>query len=144
MFSGNPSFRNGGYFGASGLFAGVAVTFDTFRNTERASIHRDISIVVTNGSKDITDLDMQAPGCDSAYRWHEGRDDFNINNHAEARFSYNVQTKLFKVSIDAKGDGNFRSCAEATLPFNDDWQKYIFYNFILEDYLLEYQLLLVN
>lgn len=108
------------------MFKGVAVTFDTFKNTERANFHKDISIVVNDGGRDITELNREVPGCDSYYRWCESRDDFNIHNHAEARFSYNSETKKFKVIIDAKGDGKFVDCAEAEVGLDKKWTDNIY------------------
>lgn len=74
----------------------------------------------------MTDLNVEVPGCDSYYRWCESRDDFNIHNHAEARFSYNADTKKFKVTIDAKGDGKVKDCAEADIPLDKSWADNIY------------------
>jgi len=109
-------FREGLILGHTDRFTGFAVLFDTFRNVEHGHVHKDISLLVSNG-KDAVSLDKDRPGCESAYRFHEGREDFNIEKHSKARIWFKKNT--VSLEIDAKGTGDFRKCFKEAFEGND-------------------------
>ena len=71
-------FNSGMVFGSTDVFTGFGILLDTFRNTESGHVHKDISLVISNGQNAV-DMDSDRPGCDSDYRFFEGRDDFSVS-----------------------------------------------------------------
>ena len=73
------------------IFQGIGIIFDTFRNTEFISSHRDVLVLVNDGEKtyemmtaDITDL-----GCNSNFRYHSDRADFSVTDSTRAKIFIN-------------------------------------------------------
>jgi Legume-like lectin family len=67
----------GPVFGMAEKFTGLGIVVDTKRN-EGDGRHRDISVVVNNGSKGSEALLTGLVGCNASIRYWEGRDDFNV------------------------------------------------------------------
>ena len=49
-FSDMGSYRSGNLFGIDSKFNGFAVILDTFKNTETAHVHKDISVLMGKGT----------------------------------------------------------------------------------------------
>lgn len=81
LFSQSPVYSTGRFFGTRGAFTGFAVVFDTYKNTEREQVHKDISLLFNDGKRDITDDIVEVPGCDSPFRYSELRSDFSVKKN---------------------------------------------------------------
>ena len=95
-------------------FNGFAVIFDTFRNTEAGTNHKDVSVLVGKG-EGVSVLDqrnVERAGCDANVRYYEKASGFNV----AASVSYakiTLKDRVLRVSVDERGDGNFKDCFSA-------------------------------
>ena len=94
---------------------GFAVAFDTYKNAEMGSTHKDIYLLTNDGS---SELDIHSPlaGCTANYRWFEKREDFSVRDYAIARVSYNSGTNKLRVEIDGANTHRFVECFDTELP----------------------------
>jgi lectin, mannose-binding 2 len=118
----DSSYQNGMMHGVNEKFTGVGVVIDTFKNTETAAHHKDISIFVNDGTKTKEELTPLAEGCDAALRYHEKRADFSVTNSSRIKLQYGAGT--LRVKVDAKSNGEWVDCTtvnvlEKGLP--EDW-----------------------
>jgi len=75
---------NQGYYvegelhGSTERFTGVGVIIDTFKNAETLSYHRDVAVIVNDGSRNTETMLDAVEGCNAGtLRFHEERGDFN-------------------------------------------------------------------
>ena len=101
--------------------AGFGVIFDTFKNTESLSQHRDVSVIVNDGESSTELMMDKLEGCDASIRYHEDRADFSVESMSRAKVI--VTGNRLMVQIDGKNDGQFKDCAAVDLPFAMDWAK---------------------
>ena len=104
----SPSYVNGMMHGVDEKFVGVGVVIDTFKNTESAAHHKDISVFVNDGSRNKEVLTTSASGCDAALRYHEKRADFSVTNSSRVKLQYSDGT--LRVKVDAKANGEWVDC----------------------------------
>ena len=71
--------------GSAEKFVGVGVIFDTFKNTENIAAHRDVTILVNDGSKTYEMMTKDVLGCAAKVRYHAGRDDFSVTDSSRAK-----------------------------------------------------------
>lgn len=69
-------------------FSGYSIIFDTYRNDDDLSKHRDIAIYYNDGTIDLKEQTVnEITGCYSTYRYYEKREDFSVyhqnNNRQE-------------------------------------------------------------
>eukprot|EP01006_Ploeotia_vitrea_P029875 TRINITY_DN62325_c0_g1_i1.p1 TRINITY_DN62325_c0_g1~~TRINITY_DN62325_c0_g1_i1.p1 ORF type:complete len:422 (+),score=31.84 TRINITY_DN62325_c0_g1_i1:119-1384(+) len=102
------SFTPGGFHGSVEDFVGIAIVFDTFKNEESGSKHKDVSIYVNDGKKDFAHITANVEGCDAMLRYHEGRGDFSVTN--SSRMLLEFRDNSLKVYIDARNTGDFTDC----------------------------------
>jgi mannose-binding lectin 2 len=91
----------------------------SFVNTEPGHVHKDIQVVVSDGSAP-TALAASPVGCAADFRYWEGRDDFSVTRSSalRVRFSRGVVSAW----IDAHADGNWKECfTGVTVPGMDAW-----------------------
>jgi lectin, mannose-binding 2 len=82
----HSSFYNAGELhGSQERFLGVGIIFDTFRNSENSAVHRDITILVNDGTQSYETMATASVGCDSNFRFHADRADFSVTNSARAK-----------------------------------------------------------
>jgi len=107
--------KSGDFFAGPRGFTGFAIVFDTYKNAEMATTHKDIYLLSNDGN---AELDIHAPlaGCIANYRWFEKRDDFSVKDYAIARVSYNSGRNSVKVEIDGANTDKFVDCLEFELP----------------------------
>uniref|UniRef100_A0A7S2D3Y1 L-type lectin-like domain-containing protein n=1 Tax=Octactis speculum TaxID=3111310 RepID=A0A7S2D3Y1_9STRA len=111
----------GDLHGSVERFKGFGIIFDTFKNTETLSYHRDISIVVNDGEKTTEMMMDKVEGCDASIRYHEARADFSVVDSA-SRIKVQIENGVDLVlTVDGQNDGDFEECARVTLPFAQDW-----------------------
>jgi hypothetical protein len=73
-------YNAGDIHGSVEKFVGVGFVFDTFRNTERAGAHKDVTILINDGTKNLDDMTKVPMGCDAKFRYHANRADFSVAN----------------------------------------------------------------
>lgn len=127
-FTDMPNIRPGEVFGVIDDFKGFSVIFDTFRNQEFLSVHKDISVLTGDGNPGAGDRrNTERAGCDADFRYYEGADNFDVaKSLSYAKIS--LKGRTLKVSIDPKADGNFKACFETSnvLPADFDISKGFF------------------
>lgn len=106
------------FHGGPSRFTGVAIVVDTFRNAETAHAHRDVAVLVSDGTRlaqDIVNVATTAelPGCDADVRYHETRADFSVFNVSRLRLS--IKDSSMQVDIDSRGSGAWTPCATVSL-----------------------------
>jgi hypothetical protein len=72
-------------------WAGFGIIFDTFRNSELNHVHKDVALYINNGNEALDPASMKdVTGCDSDFRYWEGRDDFGVANKSVAKITLKV------------------------------------------------------
>eukprot|EP01012_Entosiphon_sulcatum_P039378 TRINITY_DN5181_c0_g2_i2.p1 TRINITY_DN5181_c0_g2~~TRINITY_DN5181_c0_g2_i2.p1 ORF type:complete len:211 (+),score=28.43 TRINITY_DN5181_c0_g2_i2:27-635(+) len=68
---GGNGYVAGQFHGLTETFHGVGIVLDTFRNSENALVHKDVSIYVNDGTKHLDDelLHAERVGCDANIRY---------------------------------------------------------------------------
>lgn len=95
---------------------------DTFKNTETLAFHKDVSIVYNDGKQSVEAMMESKQGCDANIRYHEDRGDFSVQSASRLKVVL-TNGKTVTVSVDAKNDGQFVTCATMELPFEEDWAE---------------------
>mmetsp|Transcript_14555 Transcript_14555/g.45058 ORF Transcript_14555/g.45058 Transcript_14555/m.45058 type:complete len:430 (+) Transcript_14555:67-1356(+) len=112
--------RAGDFHGSAETFRGVGVVFDTFKNAETLSLHKDVAVVVNDGTRDAEALLADASGCAGDVRYHEARADFSVASASRARVVVGRRADgdalEAVVSLDARNVGAFVECARVALP----------------------------
>ena len=120
-FTDMPNIRSGDVFGVIDDFKGFSVIFDTFKNSEFLAVHKDISVLTGNGLAGAGDRrNTERAGCDADFRYYEGADNFDVAKSLSF-VKISLKGRKLKVSIDAKADGNFKSCFETGNVLPDDF-----------------------
>lgn len=116
--SDNVNYRAGAFHGADPTFAGVVVVADTFRNDEHAAAHRDLSLIISDGTRGAAELTGDAAGCAARVRYHENRGDFSVDRSSGVRLTVVAAGKGLNATleVDALNDGAWAPCASAALP----------------------------
>jgi len=84
-------YREGPIHGFTDTFKGIGIVFDTFRNMESGHVHKDVAVIVNDGSGPVKlDEGKEPEGCDGDFRYHEGRDDFSVTARSRATITLNV------------------------------------------------------
>jgi lectin, mannose-binding 2 len=78
-------YNPGELHGSQEKFVGVGIIFDTFRNTETLSAHRDVTILLNDGEKTFEMMTDQVIGCNANFRYHSERADFSVTDSARAK-----------------------------------------------------------
>ena len=71
-----------------GLFEkcyGVGIVFDTFKNTEILAAHRDITVLINDGTKTYEVMTQEVLGCMANFRYHADRADFSVLDSSRAK-----------------------------------------------------------
>lgn len=114
-------FIEGDLHGSAEKFKGVGIIVDTFKNTERLAQHKDVTILVNDGSKNTEQMTENVVGCDGSLRYHSERADFSVTDSSKIKVIVDG-TKL-RVSVDERNSGEWRECAAIDLPFENDWTQ---------------------
>jgi mannose-binding lectin 2 len=90
-------------------FVGIGIIFDTFRNTERLSAHRDVTVLINDGTKTYEMMTENVIGCDTNVRYHADRADFSVTDASRAKVVLN-DTSL-DIFIDPRNVNEWTFCA---------------------------------
>jgi mannose-binding lectin 2 len=114
--------EHGTLHGAPEKFTGVGIVLDTFKNSESAHLHKDVTVMVNNGTRSVEHMQANAWGCDSAFRYHEKRADFSVANSSRMKVSYSKGR--LEVAIDPRATGEWTPCTTVeNLGLPDDWMQ---------------------
>jgi mannose-binding lectin 2 len=116
----NTAWKEGEFHGAQEQFKGVAIIMDTFKNLEYAFAHRDVTILVNDGTKTYEQMTDDVVGCDIDVRYHNGRADFSVTDASRLSFFID-ESSLMTVQVDARNTGNWVDCVQVQLPFERGW-----------------------
>jgi len=100
----------GSLHGFQEKFYGIAIIFDTFKNTEHLSAHRDVTVMINDGEKTFEMMTEDIQGCNTNIRYHSERADFSVLDSTRAKVV--VNGSRLSVQIDSKGNGNWVSCVD--------------------------------
>jgi len=116
-------FQEGPVHGFIEQFVGVGIVIDTFRNIENISKHRDILILVNDGTKTYEQMIDEPIGCSANVRYHEDRADFSVDS--SSRLKVVIENLSLNVFIDTLNSGDWVACAEVhNLP--PEWSTHSF------------------
>ncbi|DAZ94228.1 TPA: hypothetical protein N0F65_001078 [Lagenidium giganteum] len=122
-FTNHRSFVQGPNHGFTDKFTGVGIVLDTFNNPEHKGGHKDLSIQINDGTKNINMMnDETRIGCDAAVRYHENNAGFDPV-HSMSRLKVKIDGKRLVLEVDASANGRWVACQEVTLPFAADWLR---------------------
>ena len=82
-----PYYNEGNLHGFTDKFVGVGIIFDTFKNTESLSAHRDVTVIVNDGEKNYEMMTENVMGCNTNVRYHADRGDFSVKDASRAKIS---------------------------------------------------------
>eukprot|EP00601_Ochromonadales_sp_CCMP2298_P032910 CAMPEP_0173357114 /NCGR_PEP_ID=MMETSP1144-20121109/18690_1 /TAXON_ID=483371 /ORGANISM="non described non described, Strain CCMP2298" /LENGTH=395 /DNA_ID=CAMNT_0014305997 /DNA_START=66 /DNA_END=1254 /DNA_ORIENTATION=- len=106
--------------GSTEHFVGLGVVFDTFKNTERLQSHRDVTVLINDGTKTYELMTEDVLGCSAKVRYHAERADFSVTQSSRAKVV--VKGKSLQVLIDADNSGTWTPCVEVPdLGLPVDW-----------------------
>ena len=110
QFTTDPQHRGGKVQGHNEFFTGFGVVLDTFVNAETAATHKDVSLLMSDGTQSVLkNPQHHIMGCDADFRYHEGRDDFSPSEHFAALKVVFAHGGI-SVYLDSKGQGEFKTC----------------------------------
>jgi len=92
--------------GITSDFVGLGIVIDTFKNVEHGSKHRDITVMLNDGTIPYKIGDNDDPiGCNVAgLRFHEERDDFSVFNTSRLRILLNRDRLILEVDAGSKNE----------------------------------------
>ncbi len=108
-YTAHDKHKDGPLHGFTDTFKGFGIVLDTYVNTEPGHTHKDVQVVVSDGSAPKA-LDSSPIGCDADFRYWEGRDDFSVTRHSALRVRYSHAAVT--AWIDPRADGNWKLCFE--------------------------------
>ncbi len=93
-FTDSSYYTEGDLHGFDETFTGVGIVVDTFKNTERLAQHRDITVLVNDGSRTfelMTDSE-NLQGCNINVRYHNERADFSVQDASRIKVVFKGDT----------------------------------------------------
>jgi mannose-binding lectin 2 len=78
-------YNEGDLHGFQEKFVGLGIIFDTFKNTENLANHRDVTILVNDGTKTYEMMTADVQGCNTNVRYHAQRADFSVLDASRAK-----------------------------------------------------------
>ncbi|KAI9922000.1 hypothetical protein PsorP6_001453 [Peronosclerospora sorghi] len=122
-FTHEPSWKYGQNHGFTDKYYGFGIILDTFVNVEHRGGHKDVTIQVNDGTKELDDLDeADKIGCDAAFRYHVDSGTFDPV-YSSSRIRVIVNGNSLEVDVDPKNSGSWNECYRGTLPFPTDWLR---------------------
>ena len=108
--------------GGPSKFRGFGILLDTFKNPEPGKTHKDVSVVINDGTVDQPDwLGLPLRGCNSNFRFWEKRDDFDASTAiSQLRVTFRSSDAAaikrtigtLRVEVDPAGDGKWETCVD--------------------------------
>jgi mannose-binding lectin 2 len=78
-------YNEGDLHGFQEKFSGIGIIFDTFKNTENLASHRDVTVLVNDGTKTYEMMTADVQGCNTNVRYHAQRADFSVLDASRAK-----------------------------------------------------------
>ena len=85
-------YNEGNLHGFQDKFVGIGIVFDTFKNTESLANHRDVTVLVNDGSKTYEMMVEDVQGCSANVRYHAQRADFSVLDASRAKLIVDDKT----------------------------------------------------
>lgn len=115
-------YKEGSLHAVDERFVGLGIIFDTFKNTETLSVHRDVTVVVNDGEKTWEMMTEDVQGCEALLRYHNDRDDFSVTDASRAKLV--VDNRDVSVFIDASNSGEWTECVSLrNIDLPDSWAR---------------------
>lgn len=115
-------YKEGSLHAIDEKFVGLGVIFDTFRNTETLSAHRDVTVIVNDGEKTWEMMTADVKGCEAMVRYHSDRDDFSVQDSSRAKVV--VQNRAVTVYVDPSNSGEWSECVSLKdIDLPDFWSR---------------------
>lgn len=115
-------YTDGDLHGFPEKFIGIAVIFDTFKNTEHISAHRDVTILVNDGEKTYELMTTEVQGCNANFRYHSERADFAVTDSTRAKII--IDDRNLTISLDPRNTGEWMECVKLTnVPLQSEWAR---------------------
>ena len=130
----DPTAYGGGgeLHGMSETFSGFGIIFDTFKNVETLSYHRDVTVLHNDGTRSVDEMQKAVEGCDGELRYHEDRGDFSVDSASRAKIIIDTvkgenegdpPRSRLGIMIDTKNDHNWVERVNMELPMPPSWVK---------------------
>nr|CCA25650.1 lectin putative [Albugo laibachii Nc14] len=115
--------RDGPNHGFIEKYRGVGIILDTYHNTEQKGKHKDVTIQINDGTKELeTFYNEDVNGCDFSYRYHSESEEFDPV-YSFSRLQFGIKENQFYIEMDPKAEGHWQKCFTTTLPFSSDWLR---------------------
>jgi lectin, mannose-binding 2 len=82
-------YQEGNLHGFQEKFVGIGIIFDTFKNTENLAVHRDVTVLINDGTKTYDQMTENVLGCNTNFRYHAERADFSVLDASRAKIIVN-------------------------------------------------------
>lgn len=82
-------YSEGSLHGFQERFVGIGIIFDTFKNTENLAKHRDVTVLINDGTKTYEMMTETVLGCNTNVRYHAERADFSVLDSSRAQINVN-------------------------------------------------------
>ena len=103
-------------------FEGIGIIFDTFKNTEHLSHHRDVTVLINDGEKTFEYMTEDIVGCNTNLRYSAERADFSVTDSTRVKLS--VGNGRLVLEIDSKNTGDWMPCVDIdNVHFQNAWIK---------------------
>jgi len=112
-------YSEGNLHGSEEKFTGIGIVFDTFKNTENIAAHRDVTILINDGTKTYEVMTSDVQGCNANFRYHADRADFSVTDASRAKVT--LLDNSLEVYIDPQNSGEWTPCVNISnigLPSN--------------------------
>lgn len=120
----HDTYQAGYNHGFTEKYIGVGIILDTFVNSDHKGGHKDIAIVVNDGTKSLDVINEESKvGCDAAMRYHEGHGGFDPV-YSSSRLKIQIQKRHVTIFIDEKATGDWNPCYEADIRLPEQWLRH--------------------
>ena len=101
-------------------FEGIGIIFDTFKNTEHLSYHRDVTVLINDGQKTYEIMTENILGCNTNLRYSSERADFSVTDSARVKIS--LDNGKLMLQIDSRNTGDWMPCVDIDdIRFRSGW-----------------------
>mmetsp|Transcript_5382 Transcript_5382/g.5546 ORF Transcript_5382/g.5546 Transcript_5382/m.5546 type:complete len:414 (+) Transcript_5382:70-1311(+) len=115
-------YTEGDLHGFPERFTGIGIIFDTFKNTEHISAHRDVTVLVNDGEKTYEMMTSEVQGCNANFRYHAERADFAVTDATRAKII--VEENNITISLDPKNTGEWTECVSLrNIALPQEWAR---------------------
>jgi len=102
---------DGPIYGMPSSFKGIGIIVDSSRIGLHQGKHKDVRLLINDGTRDEDDLLRDSVGCSATFRFSEDRDDFNVGMLSKLRFSIGSNGNL-ALEVDTRNLGRWRTCLQ--------------------------------